>query len=171
MHKPPTTNLRKACWLLAGLLARWMACLLAPWLACSLVCCLACLLSCLLLGWLTCLLASCCHASWLLGCLADLLACSLHGLLACLLPSLLPSLLSLLFWLSLLSLLFWLSLLSLLSLGLYNFQVFVFFGCFFCSSVWGTPCYLLHFGANTSTLLNFGAKICHLHCSSIFPWF
>jgi hypothetical protein len=23
----------------------------------------------------------------------------------------------------------------------------------------------------TCTLLNFGAKICHLHCSSIFPWF
>ena len=58
MHKPPTTNLPKACWLLAGLFARWMACLLAPWLACSILCCLACLLSCLLLGWLTCLLAS-----------------------------------------------------------------------------------------------------------------
>ena len=42
--------------------------------------------------------------------------------------------------------------------------------CFF--SVWGTfPCYLLHFGAKTSTLLNFAAKICHLHCSPIFPWF
>ena len=104
MRKPPTTNLRKACWLLAGLLARWLACLLAPWQACSLVCCLACLLSFLLLGWLTCLLPGC-QASWLPGCLADLLACSLDGFLACLLPSLLPSLL------------FWLSLLSLLSLG------------------------------------------------------
>ena len=42
----------------------------------------------------------------------------------------------------------------------------------FCFSVWGTfPCYLLHFGAKTSTVLNFGAKMCHLHCSSIFPWF
>ena len=42
---------------------------------------------------------------------------------------------------------------------------------FFCFSVWGTfPCYLLHFGAKTYTLLNFGARICHLHCSSIFPW-
>ena len=29
--------------------------------------------------------------------------------------------------------------------------------------------YLLHFGAKTFTLLNFGAKICHLYCSSIFP--
>ena len=38
----------------------------------------------------------------------------------------------------------------------------------FCFSVWGTfPGYLLGFGAKTSTLLNFGAKICHLHCSSI----
>ena len=25
----------------------------------------------------------------------------------------------------------------------------------------------VHFGAKTWTLLNFGAKICHLHCSSI----
>ena len=45
-----------------------------------------------------------------------------------------------------------------------------FFVLFF--SVWGTfPCYLLHVRAKTCTLLNFGAKICHLHCSSIFPWF
>ena len=45
-----------------------------------------------------------------------------------------------------------------------------FFFCLF--SVWGTfPCYLLHFGAKTSILLNVGAKICYLHCSSIFPWF
>jgi hypothetical protein len=39
---------------------------------------------------------------------------------------------------------------------------------FFCFSVWGTfPCYLLHFEAKTCTLLNVGAKICHLHCSLI----
>jgi hypothetical protein len=45
---------------------------------------------------------------------------------------------------------------------------FVFFWNLCCFSVWGTfPCYLLHFGAKTSTLLNLGAKICHLHCSSI----
>ena len=25
--------------------------------------------------------------------------------------------------------------------------------------------------AKTCTLLNFGTKMCHLHCSSIFPWF
>ena len=30
---------------------------------------------------------------------------------------------------------------------------------------------MLHVGAKTCTLLNFGAKMCHLHCSSIFPWF
>ena len=43
---------------------------------------------------------------------------------------------------------------------------------FFCFSVWGTfPGYLLPFGAKTCTLLNLGAKICHLHCSWIFPWF
>ena len=43
-------------------------------------------------------------------------------------------------------------------------------GFFVCFAVWGTfPCYLLHFGAKT--LLNFGAKIYHLHCSSIFPLF
>ena len=43
---------------------------------------------------------------------------------------------------------------------------------FFCFSVWGTfPCYLLHIGGKTCTLLNFGANMCHLHCSSIFPWF
>ena len=33
------------------------------------------------------------------------------------------------------------------------------------------PCYLLHFGAKTSTLLNLVAKICRLHCSSFFQWF
>ena len=37
-------------------------------------------------------------------------------------------------------------------------------------SVWCIfPCYLLHFGANTCTLLNFRSKICNVHCSLIFP--
>ena len=30
---------------------------------------------------------------------------------------------------------------------------------------------ILYFVAKTRTLLNFGAKTCHLHCSAIFPWF
>ena len=41
-------------------------------------------------------------------------------------------------------------------------HIFCFFwgGIFFCFAVWGTfPCYLLHFGARTCTLLNFGTKI------------
>ena len=29
----------------------------------------------------------------------------------------------------------------------------------------------LYFVGKTCTLLNFGAETCHLHCSSIFPWF
>ena len=117
-------SLLVACWLarsldgvLAGSLAGLLACLLPRLPAFLLAARMADLLACLLPG---------CPASWLPGCLADLLACSLDGLL---LPSLLPSLLSLLFWLSLLSLLFWLSLLSLLSLGwffLSFFYVFVF---------------------------------------------
>ena len=55
----------------------------------------------------------------------------------------------------------------------YGCSFFFFFYNFVCLfSVWCTfPCYLLHFGAKTSTLLNVGAKICNLHCSSIFPWF
>jgi hypothetical protein len=36
------------------------------------------------------------------------------------------------------------------------YRVQIFFVCFFCFSVWGTfPCYFLHFGAITCTLLNF----------------
>ena len=59
------------------------------------------------------------------------------------------------------------------TIGVY--LTWIVYGCrffLFLFSVWGTfPCYLLHFGAKTSTLLNVGAKICYLHCSSIFPWF
>jgi hypothetical protein len=51
------------------------------------------------------------------------------------------------------------------------FDLFFFFLFFLWFSVWGTfSCYFLHFGAKRSTLLNLGPKICHLHCSSSFPW-
>ena len=64
---------------------------------------------------------------------------------------------------------------------IYIYYIYIYIGCIFlgyffhflkksvfCFSVRGTfPCYLPHFGAKTCTLLNFGTKICHLHCSSI----
>ena len=55
------------------------------------------------------------------------------------------------------------------SIRLCGLRLVFFSGCF---SVWGTfPCHLLHFGAKTCTFVNFGAKMLHLHCSPIFPWF
>lgn len=41
-----------------------------------------------------------------------------------------------------------------------------------CFSVWGTFfCYLLQFGTQTCNLQHFGAKIFHVHFSSMFLWF
>ena len=149
-HQQPTCGKLAGC-LLACSLAGWRACWLPGRLARLFAASLACFLSCCSDGWLVCFLAV-----KLAGSLAAWRTCLLARwmafLLACFHPYFHPC-----------------------SSGCPCFPCFpwgdVFLRiCFF--SVWGTfPCYLLHFGAKTSTLLNFAAKICHLHCSPIFPWF
>ena len=126
------------------LVACWLA--LAGWRACWLHGWLARLFA----ASLACFLA-CCSDGWL-ACLLPGCHAWLPGWLACLLASILTSILAFFAFLGV----------------IFLKHIFV---CFF-SSVWGTfPCYLLHFVAKTTTLLKFGAKICHLRCSSIFPWF